>query len=479
MTQQRQYLPFLLSALLCSSISLALVATHEQFRHPFLLPVTACGILIGIDAMRWFLRDIDVFDPAGVLGLLGLHFFYVAPLLHVHWNYWLSEHMWTATIPPPRDWRPWLQELAILNAIGLAIYVPMSRIGRPRPRRRIWVPTPRRMLPTLAAAMGVTLLAQIIVYLQVGIEGTTDLASLGGMGWIFMISESFPILAVMLYGLLAQRNPILRQWSALIVMLLVFFLLRLLFGGLLRGSRSTMVWGLFWAAGVIHLWIRPLPRTLILVALPLLFVFMYVYGFYKSGERDVLRAFDSAEARADLEGRTGRTVEMLLLQDLGRTDVQTFIMYVQSQRISRVEPARGRTYLGALALFVPRSIWPDRPPTKVKEGTALYFGPSADYIDKPVQKVYGMTGEAVLNFGPLAVPVAFLVLGVLVRGVRRLAITQPAADSRLLLIPVLINLSFVVLAGDSDNIVVFAISTGAVPAIVVWLGSEIRRRDAC
>ncbi len=38
-----------------------------------------------------------------------------------------------------------------------------------------------------------------------------------------------------------------------------YFLLKLLFGGL-RGSRTITVFGLFWIAGAIHIWIRPVPR---------------------------------------------------------------------------------------------------------------------------------------------------------------------------------------------------------------------------
>ena len=67
-------------------------------------------------------------------------------------------------------------------------------------------------------------------------------------------------------------------------------------------------------------------------------------------------------------------------------------------------------------------------------------------------QVYGLAGEAMLNFGPLAVPVAFFGLGLLVARLRWLLIRLRPFDSRLLLFPFLVNLTFIVLVGDLDNI---------------------------
>jgi hypothetical protein len=50
-------------------------------------------------------------------------------------------------------------------------------------------------------------------------------------------------------------------------------------------------------------------------------------------------------------------------------------------------------------------------------------------------------------------------------------------DVRWLLFPALVNLAFVVLAGDLDNIVFFTIKNLCVPIAVLFVGSVQLRRD--
>jgi hypothetical protein len=52
-------------------------------RHWFVIPVTFAGILVSVDAVDWVRKRCDVFDPQAMIGLLGTHFFFLAPLLHV------------------------------------------------------------------------------------------------------------------------------------------------------------------------------------------------------------------------------------------------------------------------------------------------------------------------------------------------------------------------------------------------------------
>jgi hypothetical protein len=72
--------------------------------------------LIGCDAIDWFRGRLSLFDPAGIIGLVGVHFFFLAPLLHVTWDSWMLY------INPPPGWRDWLGGMAILNAAGLVLY---------------------------------------------------------------------------------------------------------------------------------------------------------------------------------------------------------------------------------------------------------------------------------------------------------------------------------------------------------------------
>src|SRR5258708_37522748 len=99
------------------------------------------------------------------------------------------------------------------------------------------------------------------------------------MGWIFMVSESFPILGMVYFAVYSGGSKTATPWLVISLVLLGFFVLKMLFGGL-RGSRSNTFWSLFWATGIIHFWIRPLNRTLVFVGICFLFVILLFYGLY-------------------------------------------------------------------------------------------------------------------------------------------------------------------------------------------------------
>jgi hypothetical protein len=489
----------LVGAGLCTLITAVLVLAMPRFQHWFVLPVTLCGALVASDAVDWLRGRFDVFDPVGVLGIFGIYFFFFAPLLHVYWDRWISTAYWLAIVPPPADWRPWLGWMGWLDAAGLVVYrqvreryvragpLPGKAGGGKDMGRPSWRLAPERFGPVLLLAIGLTTVAQVLVYLAFGGVGGYIAAferqardSFAGMGWVFLFSESTPIL--LLFGFAAITGERARKvpWVTIALVLLVFFGLRLLFGGL-RGSRSNTIWALVWGVGVIHLWVRPIPKRLIVAGLAFLLTFMYLYGFYKSVGRDALRAFEGEEVRAALVEETGRSFEGLLLADLGRSDIQAFILYRQEERDAGMELARGRTYLGALTLLVPKALWPGRPPTKQKEGTELFYGQGSYVPGRTyVSYVYGLAGEAMLNFGLWAVPVAFGLLGVLVGSLHRRMRSYEPRDARQLLVPFLVNLCIIGLVSDSDNLVFTLVKNGAVPFLVILIGSNrVLRRRAC
>jgi hypothetical protein len=86
-------------------------------------------------------------------------------------------------------------------------------------------------------------------------------------------------------------------------------------------------------------------------------------------------------------------------------------------------------------------------------------------------RIYGLAGETLLNFGPLLIPIAFLVLGLAVSYVRNIAELLDSHDSRSLLLPLLINLCFIILINDSDNMVVFLAKNGFVPFLIIFFAS--------
>lgn len=471
------------SFLLCTLTVCGFLIASERTAHWFLIPVWFCGILIGCDAVDWARGRLSLFDPAVIISLLGIHFFFLAPLLHVAWDFWLRY------IEPPPDWRDWLGAMAIVNAVGLALYRAAKRRaagwGQHTTKETFWQLDRKRLL--LSAGSGLLLSAALQAWVYVhhgGIAGYIETFSesiidptppngFAGMGWIFMLSESFPTLAIISFAAFAGRLRIARALPVLTLVLLGVFVLQMLFGGL-RGSRSNTIWALFWAAGIIHLWIRPLTKRFMFTGLIFMVVFMYFYGFYKNLGQEGLTALQQGAKLSELNEKTGRTFDNLLLGDLGRSDVQAFLLYRLSMPARDYQYAWGRTYLGAASILVPRALWPDRPPTKVKEGTEAQFGVGSwDEYTWSSSLVYGLAGEAMLNFGPIAVPFAYLIFGVLVGRLQHLFSKLRHGDTRLLLYPFGAMLCFSVLQADSDNLLFTLIKDGLVPTLAVLFGSRV------
>lgn len=468
----------LISAYACILIVTAFAVTSDHYVHWFIIPVTLCGIVIGVDAVDWFRGRLDIFDPVGILGLIGMHFFLLAPLLHIYWDYWMH------VVTPPSDWRDWLGGMAVLNLLGLLAYrATRDRViaSTRRSRQVRWRIDRRRFVPIIALALVVSGALQLWVYANYGgilgyiqayrVSETQNAATFQGMGLTFAISESFPILALMVCAVYVQKRGGRLSWAKIVALLLGFFILSMLFGGL-RGSRSNTIWAMFWAVGIVHFLVRPISKKFILVGCVFLVAFMYFYGFYKSAGLDGLRAFQGGDAQAALTQKTGRSLQELALGDLGRSDSQAFLLYRLRSPNSDYHYAWGRTYVGDLALLIPRTVWPDRPPTKVKEGTDILFG-AGSY--RPgvweTSLVFGLAGEAMLNFGPIAVPLAFVILGVLVGFVKRLLTALDPSDSRFMIFPFLVSLGFTVLVSDLDNILFVLVKDGAVPFAVIALSS--------
>lgn len=468
----------LLSDLACSTLLVcivdvaALTATSQMY-HWFLLPISICGIIMGRDAVAWLRGQMDIFDPVGLLGVIGFHFFFIAPLLHVYWDMWLPD------VSAPSDWRDWLGYMGLLNCAGLLFYNWCRDLMRDK--RRPWIvpriPERRRILLLFPLAIAASGLAQVWVYARMGgVSGYMDArmqdpVAFDGMGVVFMLSECAPVLIGFFLILIARWHR--ASMSFVTAAILVVAAAQIFFGGL-RGSRSESVQLLFWIVAGFHFLARPVTRRFVCAGTLVLLVFLYLYGFYKNmGQQATVAITGTQQDREYAANKTGRTTRALVLWDLGRSDVQAFILYRLENGNRDYERAWGRTYLGALALLIPRSVFPDRPETKLKEGTEIQSG-MGTYIPRVASssRVYGLAGEGMLNFGPVFVPVLYGLFGLWVGWVRRLTAFLPSGDARLLLLPFVIYVTVNLLAGDSDNTVFGVVKDGAVPALVVFLCSR-------
>jgi hypothetical protein len=248
------------------------------------------------------------------------------------------------------------------------------------------------------------------------------------------------------------------------------FLLQLCFGGL-RGSRSETVELFFWVLGCYHFLVRPVSRKVLCCGCVVLAFFLYFYAFYKNMGKDAMQAFTaSAEDRQEMERETHRTPAFLLLVDLGRADLQAYILFRYAKDYKDLDYAYGRTYLGAVSEWIPRRILADRPDTKVREGTEVQTGSGYD-PDNVSSRVYGLAGEGMLNFGAIAVPVVYVLFGALVGCFRRGVVRLSPNDARFLLVPFGVYMLLGIFFGDSDNVAFGLAKNGLLPMLLVLLSS--------
>jgi len=200
-------------------------------------------------------------------------------------------------------------------------------------------------------------------------------------------------------------------------------------------------------------------------------VFLYFYAFYKSMGKDATQAFTaSAEDREEIARETHRTPGALLLVDLGRSDVQAYVLFKLENDIKDFDYAKGRTYLGAVSLWIPHWILPNRPDTKLREGSEIQDGRGYDR-EYASSRVYGLAGESMLNFGPLAVPFAYAAFGLLVGWLRRAVDGLLPGDARFLLVPLGVYMCLGILIGDSDNTAFGLAKNGALPFLMIVMSS--------
>ncbi|GAB3141673.1 hypothetical protein GCM10027290_14800 [Micromonospora sonneratiae] len=445
-------LSWILSGFLVLSTSGTLALFDSRLIHWFLIPVTICGVLITVDAVEWLRRRTDIFDPKSMLGLLGVHFFYTAPILNVMLDAW-PRYLATSS-----DWRRALGIMALLNVVGLGIYRlfldsrPGARRHLLRHRREL---AERRFIRIGMLATGIGVLAFLLEFVMFGgLSGfisvmTGDRSALAGMGWLLIAAETFPLMAFMV-AVVRWRDRLAQRKSYALLLLLALAIAQFFVGGL-RGSRTNTMWPVLLGLILVHLMLFRISRKSLVVCLLVFGVFTYLYGLYKSAGLEVLDIARGTRTIEQISTETGRDLPTLLLQDIGRADIQALVLERQSQGYG--ELGYGVTYVGGASVLVPRVLLPERPSDKVSIGTDLTVGAGAYDSGLRSAVVYGMAGEATLNFGPAGAVASFVLLGWLIRLFRRQYVraSSGSALAPKLIAPMVCLTAVIAPSGDFDN----------------------------
>ena len=199
---------------------------------------------------------------------------------------------------------------------------------------------------------------------------------------------------------LRARNRSLATWPALTVTIIVVSLLIFFFGGL-KGSRANTLFSIFWVTGMIHFTIRPLSKKVLLSGLAVVTFLGFAYTVvYKAGGSRSLNLFQRGADLEVLQRKTGRSTEGMVLGDLGRSDIQAFLLRQSLNRDFDYDFAMGRTYYATFCRIIPSFVWHNRPELKIVEGTEMQWGKGTyDPVNRKASNVYGLAGEADADFG--------------------------------------------------------------------------------
>jgi hypothetical protein len=221
--------------------------------------------------------------------------------------------------------------------------------------------------------------------------------------------------------------------------------------------------------GIVHYEFHRFSRKTIMFGTLFLVSFMYFYGFYKERGRTGLVEVLRAPAMWLQPAGYQRDFKYLMLGDLARADSNALILHNLVKDPGDYDYRWGLTYLGALAIAIPRNIWPDRPEIRVDAGTEAQHGKAARWDSS---RLYGLGGEALLNFGPAGVPFLFAIYGATVGWYRRKLTSWDQGDTRMLLAPFFTLMVVGALVYDSDVLVYFAITEGLLIFLLLFAASR-------
>jgi hypothetical protein len=450
-----------------------LSSLNHAVLHWFLVPVMACGVLAGVDIVRLARERLDLFDPRTIIACLAFYGFFIAPILHVVWNqYGVGNEMFLFG-----DWRNWLAGMGALNAAGLIMYrVAQNAVfQRARPSATLWEIQNKRFYPLSLLALALSVAGVCAFFWQFdGIEGLVNTfernqQAFAGKGWLLVFAWPLAVLSfvILVHVGIDQRRKLRHPLTLGVVLASLFGVGHFILMGW-YGSRSATVWALFWMLGIVHYNLIRLSRKIMMLGVTSLVVFMYFYGFYKERGRAGLEVLRTPAMWLQPAGYE-RDLKYLLTGDLARADSNALILHNLVKDPGDYDYRWGLTYVGALAIVVPRNIWANRPEIRVDAGTEAQIGKTAPW---PSSRLYGLSGEALLNFGPAGVPLLFLIYGSMLGWYRRKLGSWERRDARMLLAPFFTLMAVGALVYDSDVIVFFALSEGLLVSTLIFTTSR-------
>ncbi len=453
------------------AIALIFMIISRPVVHWFILPVMACGVVTGVDIIRWIRGRLDLFDPKAIIGFLAFYGCFLTPILHVMWDRFGVNNdllLWG-------DWRFWLGAMGALNVVSLLVFRLAHNylFNWSAPSTVGWKIDSKRFHFFFSLATFCSLAGVFAFFSRLnGIPGMVksfeeNLQAYTGKGWLLVFAWPLAVLCfiILIYTWTEREHHTRRPASIGVVLVCTFGITQFILMGW-YGSRSATIWAMFWMAGITHYRIDRLSRKMVAIGIIFLIAFMYFYGFYKEQGRTAFGVLDDPNTWLQPKGYQ-RDIKLLLLNDLARADVNAYMLYNMTKFPKDYNFRWGLTYAGAFTFLVPRNLWPNRPNYKIDAGTEATFGKSSTYEST---RVYGITGEALLNFGPWGVVPLYALYGACLGWYRRKMISWEISDARMFLAPLVTILFATAYVADSDNVLFLFVVDGSL-ITAAFLGS--------
>lgn len=478
----------MIAALLACFLSFG-IGTYMAMGQAHAVPLLAMaffiinGAICLYYALLWLSAKIDVFDPLGLFGMFGVMYYLISPIGQIGADYW-------PFIPSLSGRDDWFTIWAGLNTIGLVIFA--FFVGRPTRRsqeiQRQWVINYRAFRVAAVVGLIVTFAFQLYIFSKFGgvsgfVQafserqeqhlGRTEADPFEDMGFPLVIAESFKYVFAMCCITYFRNKSYARSLPFLVLLMTVLLVIFLIFGGL-RGSRSATVFSLVFAAGMYRFWIRSIPMKVTLMGVAFIISFQNIYYWYKiAGASGVSAMFDK-DARAGFASSRQDNTLYTQSRDMGRLDIQTLLMIAHEEQGLAFQ--YGATYLGAPFTIIPTAVVPWKPKNLAIAKSDVVFGRGKfDPKYKLTTIVFGMVGEAFLNFGYVGFLFSYAFLGWITSRIRRYVYCLAPQDARRLLLPVFCILPLNILLTDAGVLVMILMRALLIPSIIILASVSFRK----
>lgn len=394
-----------------------------------------------------------------------IFFFIITTLLHFKLNYYIDIHI----IDPANS----LINLNIINSIGLLLttlgYVITKQLAKPSKFVYKVDYNKIRKRSYLFIGMGVLLTTYLYLFQLGSIIKSSEVSDEGKSIFLYMFIENLPLLmgwAYISYYLQRELRP---SKLSFYIMLFIIVLASLIVSGT-RGSRISILLQISTYLILYGSVFRKIKFKNILIATIIAFVFNNFFSVYKYGGIEAFNEYLSTGYKPEYISNY-QDNRKVILHDLGRSDVQAFI-YDRVLEKEYTPPYFPHSYLYALNNIIPNSLQPSiQLYSKESLGySAQYYHPLTKELKST--RIYGVNGEAILNFGFAGLGLSFVLFGFIIYS--SLHIAQRASSYGITLFLPLITLTPIYyLFYDFGNILFMLIKTWTIPLLIFFSSSKL------